>query len=115
MFRIEFFVEDKHVAKVLHSLAGVALNLSTQSVANAVPTKGKKVVAKLSGGSIKDRVIELVQKHESTDLSTDELRAIIKEAGGMPISIGTYRNYLVEAKVIKMVSRGYYKILKKAE
>jgi len=45
MIRIECFVEDKHLAKVIHLLAGQVMNLNVSPVVNATVDKGKVVAA----------------------------------------------------------------------
>lgn len=89
MFRIAFLVEDKNLAKVLTSLAGLTLNMEPpQPVVNATVQKGK--VKQVSAeGSITGRVAEAVAKHKFDTINRAEIGKLIVKNGGNVSGVGT--------------------------
>lgn len=118
MFRIVCYVEDKHLPKVLHALAGLVLNMDPpQPVTNAVVIKPSKANGALpaikeaspTGTSFKGQLIDHLATKKGSRLTSQDLRDQFTSAGGNPNSVnGVLINQLIEEKVIKRVGRGLF-------
>lgn len=115
MFRVLFFVEDKHLAQVLHSVTGVALNLETQPLTNAKVTKEKpattkkKVVAKDSG-NVTEQLVTAVRGLPDVTITSKQLVKLVTDAGCSPDSYSHFTANLVKLGVLESRSRGVYLI-----
>ena len=83
-------------------------NMSHQP--NVVRPKKGEVAGKQNGASIKDVIIQTLQKHHQANWSL--LREEVKKAGFTTVSISTYLDELIKAKVIRRVDRGVYSTVK---
>lgn len=117
MFRVAFFVDDKHLAQVLHAVTGVALNLETQPVANAKVAKpekaAKKVVAK-EQGTPTERVASAVTKLDAATIDSKKLKEMIVAEGCAADSYSHFANNLVKRGVLERRSQGVFLIKKEA-
>jgi hypothetical protein len=96
MFRISFFVEDKNLAGILHSIAGSTFNLEVRPVVNAQMVNGRlkqKVATTLA-----NFVAELKKAKEIT---ADEARAAAQRSGYGPSSYSYLLQSIVKAGLIK--------------
>ncbi len=114
MFIIEkLIIDDKKLAPVLTALAGLVVSMEPpRPMVNATMTSNK-VVKQISpnGGTISGRVGDQMALHKGQRVNSDQLKEMIKVAGGNPNSIGSMRNWLVDHKMIKSISRGQYQVL----
>jgi len=97
MFRIVFYVEDRHLAAVMHTLAGQAKGLEVVPVANAV-SDGSKVKAKVNGNVV-ELFADYMKKH-SGKINSDYMREFQKSIGRSPEA---YSNVLHKAKLAKLI------------
>lgn len=118
MFRVAFFVDDKHLAHVLHAVTGVALNLETHPVANAKVEKGappfKKVVAK-SHGTPTDRIAAAVAKLDAATVDSKKLKELVAAEGCSPDSYSHFASTLVKRGILERRSQGVFMIKKEAK
>ena len=110
MFKISFIVEDKHLAKVLHSVTGVALNLETRPVGNATMVQGK-VVQQTESGHPYDVVANKLLSMQGAHLTGIQIKELIRQSGGTDTASGYYLKKLKEQKVLKSRSRGNYIVM----
>jgi hypothetical protein len=104
MFRVSFFVEDKHLAPVMHGLAGVAKDLQVVPVANAVAGANGTVAAK--AGSAVELIVKEIKARKVEGFTPDLLRAAIKKAGLNPNSFGYFVKQLRAANAITTTGKG---------
>lgn len=113
MFRLEIFVEDKHLARLLHALNGLVTQMSgPQPVVNAEYKNGK-LVAK-SSGSLPDAVYaDLCEKFDGGAVSTSAIKKSGQAHGGGPNCHQYLIKNLVKAKrLAKTKKRGVYSLIK---
>lgn len=120
LWRIEYFVEGKDLEKALTGAAGIALNMSTpQPVSGAmVITSGRTKQVKSNttpiDGSFKDRMITWLQTFEQGHrITSKQMRKyFLEELGGNKNSYnhGLMKS-LIDAGVLKRISRGQYTIV----
>jgi hypothetical protein len=111
LFKLSFLVEDKNLPKVLHAVAGYALNMETpQPVGNTVVKKGK-VKAKANGTSMPDLIAhELQVEMPDSSVTSSHLKKLLVKAGGAETSYNYLIKALVKRRVISSTSRGMYSI-----
>lgn len=110
MFRIEFFVEDKNLHKVLHGVAGMALNLKADPVANAKIEKGR--VKAETGGTLTEVAARALKGR--SEVTTKELGDIAVANGRQHSSSGYIATQLKELGLIKPGKKhGTYIVTKK--
>jgi hypothetical protein len=113
MFKIDGFVEDKHVAKLMHAVAGLVMNFNCVPVVNAVKA-GKQVKQEDPGTSKASIVANKVRNLSSgATVSAAQVKAFIIEVGGEVTSASYFMKSLVDNGVIKHIAnrRGFYKVL----
>lgn len=98
MFRIECFCEDKHLAQIMHALAGLAKNLVVLPVANARPAKNGKIEAEIPGGMI-GLIHKKVKAHD--DFARPDVVAILRKAGRSPSAAGHYLRDMLKHDMIE--------------
>ena len=111
MFKIVCLVEDKHLPKVLHAMAGLVVNMEPpQPVINAVVNKGQ-IVQATTATSFKGQLIEELKKKSGSLISTKAMKDFFISIGANPNSINsTLTNQLIEEKVLKRKDRGLFVI-----
>lgn len=113
MFRIACFVEDKHLAAVMHALGGKALNLEVAPVTNAVPVKGApKVKQEVEGASKQEQLISRLRAYPEVVITTDQIKKLVEAVGGKASSANNYIVNLKDLKILKPRARGSYEIKK---
>ena len=113
LFRITFMVEDKNLPKVLHALTGLVLNMEPPvPVGNAKVAKGKIIQAH-PAGSIKERMVQRLGAFPDPHITTEQIKALIKEVGGNAVSYAYVVAQLKEMKQLKLKKRGLWLIQKK--
>jgi len=110
MFHIDCFCEDKHVGLILRTLASVgAYNVNAKPAPDAA----------LSGGKVRSKRIEGLNKGASavasslngaSEVTTEEIKAILHKAGLAESSYGHVRNELVAKKILKQKSKGHFEV-----
>lgn len=113
MFKIDGFVEDKHVAKLMHAVAGLVDNFKCVPVVNAVKAPSGKMVQETAGGSMAEVVSSKVRQLSSgATVSAAQIKTFIVEAGGVETSSSYFNKYLIDNGVMKHIAnrRGYYKV-----
>jgi len=110
MFKISFIVEDKHLAKVLHSVTGVALNLETRPVGNATMVQGK-VTQQAESGNPYDVVANKLLSMQGAHLNGSQIKDLVMQSGGSDGSYGYYIKKLKDQKLLKARSRGNYIVM----
>lgn len=100
MIRVECFVDDKNIAKVLHVLNGLVLNLQVQPVVNA-KKNGSKIVAETSGGTL----LEFLEKHlndtKTKEISPREIADVVESSGRSRKSYYYVTKQAIAAKLLK--------------
>lgn len=106
MFRIECFVDDKHLASVMHALAGRTMNLSAVPVVNAVAAGGR--VAPVTSGKIEDLFVAWAKANKvQTFKAKDSVLNDFLASMGKPPSAKTYAVVkLKEAGVLRGKGKG---------
>lgn len=114
MFKIDFIVEDKHLAKVLYALAGFhVLNLSSVPVLNA-KVDGGKVKQDGPAGSVKELVFSEFSKEfeKGTIIKPADLKTVVEKCGASSSSTSYFTSALMEQGLLKRMSkRGTYKVI----
>ena len=124
MFRIVCFIEDKNLAKVLHAMSGLVLNMEPpQPVINATISKSVKqtppwkqmdvpeIKQTSVATSIKGRLAEYLDTIKGARVSIADLRTKWVEFGGLPTSLnGSLMTELAKEGHVKRVARGQYLI-----
>lgn len=112
MFKIDFFVEDKHLPAVLHSINGKALNLQVAPVVNAVVAKDKRG---RPNGKLKqnaEHTMGLFLKElkaitgDAGEISAANAKTALEKAGLSPTSNNYFLKQAVKARLIKKGKRG---------
>jgi len=103
MFRIEFFLDDKHVPEVLRRVAGYARQLQVMPVVEATTatTKGKSTRSAISSGEMQQRFIEQLRKSEVDEYKASTLRDAVVAAGGSAQAYSYYAKKAIDAGVLK--------------
>ena len=112
LWKMGFFVEGKHLEKVLIAVSGIALNMDPpQPVVNArVKNGGVKQVN--GGSSIKEHLIAEIAKLAKGSLYTnDNLRADIVKVGGSESSYCHFAKTFIGLKILKRKGRGEYVVV----
>lgn len=99
MFKIDFFVDDKNVARVMHALNGVALELSVVPVANA-KSRGGKVKAVTSGDSI-EMFLAWIDKHDIAKITPSVIQDFMESLGRQRTSYSAFLGKAIKAGVVK--------------
>lgn len=110
MFKVEFFIDDKNLPAMLHTINGKVMNLSVVPVVNAVPVKTRgpgKANGKITQDS--EHLLGLFCK-ELKKLAKEEIKAAdVKEAltkiGKSPTSYSHFLARAVDAGLIKKGER----------
>lgn len=113
MFKIDGLVEDKHVAKLMHAVAGLVMNFNCVPVVNAVKV-GKKVVQETPGGSMADVVgAKVTALSSGATVSAAQIKNFIVEVGGGTNSSSYFMRSLIDKGIMKAIAnrRGFYKVL----
>ena len=101
----ELYVEDKNLAKVLRSLAGLVFDMGPPRPVNA-SRKGKRLLSK--GGSAMELILNWFQEEGVTKFTTKNVNHILEEAGFTKQSGYNALMELTKAKRIKRTSTGHY-------
>jgi hypothetical protein len=111
MFRIEIFVEDKKLPAFLHAAAGLVVSMSPPApVVNVKEPNGGGMVA-ASGGTISELFYSELKKKRMHEFTTNEAKSILNAIGGNDRSYNYVTKVLQEAKHIKLLHRGKWKVL----
>lgn len=106
MFKIEAFVEDKHVGAALRGLAGLARGMPVcHPVVNAQEDPKTKKLHAQSGGSLLQMFERFLLENRVEQLKPDDVRAFIKAAGKNPSSVAYLVKLAVEARLIKRTGK----------
>lgn len=100
MFRIECFVDDKHLAKVMHGLSGLCMELQVVPVVNA-ETKNGKVMAKTSGDTT-EMLAKWLHEQKKHVIRPDDIKQFCLQHGRAEKS---YSNVLAKAKKAGLLSK----------
>jgi hypothetical protein len=106
-------VEDKNLAKVMHALAGLILNMEgPQPVSNAKLTKGK-VTAVSDASTLFGKAADALRSSSSEMVTTKELKIMLIDHGGSETSLPYLLKKLQEIRVLKHTKvKGTYGIIK---
>lgn len=112
LWRFAFFVEGKHLEKVMSAIAGIALNMETPRPVSNGTVKQGKVVQKSSGTSQPLRVLEQL-KHLNLQKGDKLMAAQIHDAmRGAELAKGNYGSIIARLKDMKYLkttsTRGEY-------
>ena len=99
MFRLEIFVQKKHLADVFERLTGIA---DVQSVA-IVPNLDAKPNGKtyVKAGDTLDLFMQELRKHNTTEFTGSEFRQLVTDLHLNPTSYSHYLQSLVKAGAVK--------------
>lgn len=115
MFRIECFVEDKHLAEALRVLAKLrALNVSSQPVENALLKQGKLVQDHQRS---KPQYVRLYEELEqgcrlNAPIAMSAIKSIAKQAGIPTANLSALLARLKADKLIRSKGKGVYLLIK---
>lgn len=113
MFRIECFCDDKNLARTMHALNGLVLNLNVAPVVNAIKANGTKLQAQTDGDAV-SLLAQWLKQHGLKEVDSKHLRQFQRDVGR---SEGGYSYTLRQAqgaKLLKKISNGHhsgYKVL----
>lgn len=85
MFKIDCFVEDKHLATALRGLSGLILDLKVVPVVNAVAKNG---TVQGQSGSLIERFVTEWKSRKLGKITAAEARDLAKAVGLSPTSYG---------------------------
>jgi hypothetical protein len=103
MFRVSFFVDDKHLAPVMHGLAGMARDLLVVPVANAEVAPTGKVQARKSGENYElvfMQIKETMAKTDAPHFTSVQARQACSELGLSASSWNHFVSKMVETGVV---------------
>ena len=102
MFRIAGFVDDKHIAAVMHAVAGLVRDWECVPVANVKVEKGK-VAAKTDGCLAK-----LLHQTTGKDayIKPVHVRMFVQEHGRAPSTAAYLMNKAIKLRLFKRVGKG---------
>lgn len=80
MFRIAFMIEDKHVANMLHTVAGVAIDLQVVPVVNVGRVANGKATPATNGDPI-ELFIAMMKKRKLTSVNAKSAKDLMQEIG----------------------------------
>lgn len=104
MFKIDFLVDDKHLASVLVGLSGKARDLHVVPVTNAEPAPNGQVKAKHDGLAFEQFVAE-IRKRKLASFVASDVKAIAKHLGYAETSYFHLIGGALEAKLIHKQSK----------
>jgi hypothetical protein len=121
LWRLEFFVQGKHLEETLTFLANRALDMKPpQPVEGAIVKHGRIIEvpveedepydsAPLKEGTLRAKVLNAVEAMAPhTTITTTEIRELVLKFGGAPATYHTTARDLMEAKLIKRRARGVF-------
>ena len=112
MFRVEMFVDDTKLGKLLRSVAGVSLGQpKVHPVVNAAVSERKEVVAASPAKSKTDLVLQKLEKRAGETITTEDLYTLAKAVGLAPDGIAYIRQKALGQKILKRIKRGVFKVL----
>jgi hypothetical protein len=110
VFRIEVFVDDKKLAAFLNAAAGLVASMSPPlPVVNLAPNH--KDLKAASGGTIVQSFHAELKKKRQATFTALEVKEYLERIGKSPLSYNYLIGQLKEQKLVKMVSRGNYKVM----
>jgi hypothetical protein len=111
MFRIHFYVDDKHLADVLRGVSGKARQLSVEPVVNVVQEKDKR--GKPNGKLHQDAehtlglfCKELKKALGDEPINATTAKAVLSKIGMSPTSYSHFLQQAVKANLIKRGKQG---------
>jgi hypothetical protein len=115
MFKLECFIDDKQLAKAMHGLDGLVLDLKVLPVKNAVKKNGK--LKSTASGSTMEAIAGYIASNNLTEtITTKQIHEALKASG---FSVGGVTNAIVNAVKAKIIKkgkeRGQYVILNRQE
>lgn len=101
IFRIEAFVDRKHLPDIIESLSGHTLNpIIAQPVANVVMVNG--VMRAATDGSLIEQLRKHIQDDHITEITPEALKKFVVSRGRRESS---YSNLLTDAKAAGILSK----------
>jgi len=101
MFKVDFFVDDKHLARLMHGLNGVARDLHVVPVVNAEPTVNGGVRPRTHGSSI-ELFMDEVRKRNLTEIRAGkEGKEILNAIGLSPSNFDRVIKQAMKAGYVK--------------
>jgi hypothetical protein len=101
IFRIEAFVDRKHLPDIIDALSGNTLNpIIAQPVANVILVNG--VMRAATDGSLIEQLREHIKKNQITEITPDSLKKFVVSQGRRASS---YSNLLTDAKAAGILNR----------
>lgn len=88
MFRVQFLVDDKNLARAKRVLIGIAREVRDEPVVNAAP-RGKSGVQAVTNGSGLELLTEFLRKHKQ--VTPDMMRTFTRSIGR---AVNSYSHYL---------------------
>lgn len=113
MFRVAFFVEDKNLAVVMHSVSGRVRGLEVQPVSSVnIAGDGK---LKEANGNMGELLVEHIRKHKLDRITRKDVLAWLETIGRPNASAGTLLARAVKAGVLRPAqgrgSQSYYGVI----
>lgn len=104
MFRVECFIDDKNVVKVLYGLSGMVMNLNVTPVATVAikNDKGGKTVSAKVGGDRLDQFKAWIRERGLPEIRAADGREFCREAG---MSSGSYSSVFAAARNVGLLKR----------
>lgn len=99
MFRVSFFVEDKNLATVMHSVSGRVRQLEVLPVSSVnVAPNGK---LKEAQGNMGELLVEHIRKHKLERIARKDVQEWLEQIGRPNASAGTLLARAVKAGVLR--------------
>lgn len=105
MFRIECFVEDKNLAKALHALNGIVLDLRTVPVANAAPAPDGDVIATTQGSTL-DMLASWLAKKKVAQIKAKDAKQFQRDIGRSELGYSHTLRMAIDAKMLRKKGKG---------
>ncbi len=102
MFRISFMVRDKDLPACLHAVKGFALNMEVPQPVVHVSSTERGTVPELVAR-------ELAKMHPASDVTSQDVSAILQALGRSPASAAAVINVLMQGGILRRVDKGIYR------
>jgi len=99
VFKVECFIDDKHLAKVMHGLDGLVVDLRVVPVRNAVKKNGK--LQSSAASSALEAIMAYARQAKLTVITAKQIQDAMKSYGFSPQGYSTAIATAKKAKVLK--------------
>ena len=102
MFKIECYCDDKHVATILRSLAGIAMQVQAVPVLNAMADKANgKIKAQYTGDELGKMLVARLHKKGMRTFHASDVKEFFREVGHPLSSYSHFLNRMRDQGMLK--------------